>query len=236
MRMWRSKSFTVRSIRVYSYSPKKTIPHWVLVVVLVALFLTHPTAHSQKQPLVLHQDGTYIAIEPYSPSVIRVTLSTLPAKAAAAPGYGVSAQPSSSGWSLKEDSRGHVYTSSNMVLTVEASHPLKPTVNDLQLDKYFNFLSSPRAHITVTTPEGKILVDMLGWSMSKPNDSEGNMQILNDKRPSDEPFYRVGAVFDSPADEHYYGLGQNQEGFLDLRGHAIHCWHNYVAPGGESVC
>ncbi len=53
---------------------------------------------------------------------------------------------------------------------------------------------------------------------------------------SGERTYHVGATFASPAGEHYYGLGQNQEGFLDHRGHPVRCWHNYDAPGGQSVC
>ena len=52
----------------------------------------------------------------------------------------------------------------------------------------------------------------------------------------DDSGYRVSAVFDSPADEHYYGLGQHQQGFLDLRDHRIECWHEYNAIGGETVC
>ena len=32
-----------------------------------------------------------------------------------------------------------------------------------------------------------------------------------------EKTFRVGADFIAPSDEHYYGLGQNQEGILDLR-------------------
>ena len=59
---------------------------------------------------------------------------------------------------------------------------------------------------------------------------------LNDKRPSDPPFYQVGATFVSPDDEHYYGLGQNQEGFLDHRGRRIECWHNYTATAAPSIC
>jgi alpha-D-xyloside xylohydrolase len=81
-----------------------------------------------------------------------------------------------------------------------------------------------------------MLVDMLNWSMLLPNDASGNDEILSNQRPSDDPFYRVGATFASPPDEHYYGLGQNQEGFLDHRGHPVNCWHDYAAPGGESVC
>ena len=37
-------------------------------------------------------------------------------------------------------------------------------------------------------------------------------------------------------DEHYYGLGQQQQGFLDLRDHRIECWHDYDAIGGRDVC
>ena len=39
-----------------------------------------------------------------------------------------------------------------------------------------------------------------------------------------------------PPDEHYYGLGQQQKGWMDLRDHEIHCWHEYSAIGGEDVC
>lgn len=46
----------------------------------------------------------------------------------------------------------------------------------------------------------------------------------------------MSATFDAPADEHFYGLGQQQQGLLDLRGHEIHCWHDYGAIGGENVC
>ncbi len=48
--------------------------------------------------------------------------------------------------------------------------------------------------------------------------------------------HRVMAVFDSLADEHYYGLGQQQKGWMDLRDHEVHCWHEYNAIGGEDVC
>ena len=47
------------------------------------------------------------------------------------------------------------------------------------------------------------------------------------------PFFQVGATFASPKDEHYYGLGQNQEGYLDRRGHVVRCAHDYNAPGGR---
>jgi len=57
-----------------------------------------------------------------------------------------------------------------------------------------------------------------------------------DKPEKGDSGYRVSATFDSPTDEHYFGLGQQQKGDLDLRDHRIDCWHNYDAVGGEDVC
>jgi alpha-D-xyloside xylohydrolase len=205
-------------------------------LLLCALLLEGAMLRGQEARVALTQDGSSIVLEPYAPNIIRVTVSRLKEKAAAPPGYGFTATPSATGWKHELSEQGNLYKSSRLVVTVEGSHPLVPTVNDLQLDKFFGFLSAPRAHITIATPEGKTLVNMLGWSMTAPSDSDGNAQVLNDRRPSDEPFYRVAATFSSPEDEHYYGLGQNQEGYFDYRGHVVNCWHDYFAPGGESVC
>ncbi len=48
--------------------------------------------------------------------------------------------------------------------------------------------------------------------MAVPNYKDRDAGILRERRSSHEPFFRVGATFTSRADEHYYGLGQNQEG------------------------
>jgi len=42
-------------------------------------------------------------------------------------------------------------------------------------------------------------------------------------KPEDLPLYTVGASFRAPEDEHYYGLGQNQEGYLDHRSDSSRC-------------
>ena len=53
---------------------------------------------------------------------------------------------------------------------------------------------------------------------------------------ADPKGHYISATFDSPADEHYYGLGQQQKGWMDLRDHEIRCWHDYKAIGGQDVC
>ncbi|HEX3163022.1 MAG TPA: hypothetical protein VHQ92_10645, partial [Pseudolabrys sp.] len=189
-----------------------------------------------QSPLVLDHNGSTIALEPYAPNIIRVTLSLQRDQALAAPGFGFIAHPAADAWSHQHTDATDTYQSSRMVIRVDASHPggtLPRTIRDIS--KYFNG-STPGAHITITMPGGKKLLEMTGWSMSVPNYKDGNAGILHDKRPSDQDFYQVGANFVSPDDEHYYGLGQNQEGFLDHRGHTVNCWHNYTATGGPSIC
>jgi alpha-D-xyloside xylohydrolase len=185
--------------------------------------------------IVLSRDGATIALEPYAPNIVRVTLSLEKAQALAAPGYGFLAAPNTEGWSRDRNGEGDVYRSARMTVTVADNKPGHPMATQLDIAKYFNG-SAPDAHITVATPDGKTLLELVGWSMSVPNHKDGNAAILNDRRPSDAPFFRVGAIFASPADEHYYGLGQNQEGFLDHRGHTVECWQNYTATGGPTVC
>ena len=68
------------------------------------------------------------------------------------------------------------------------------------------------------------------------DDKDGDSQLNNDRRPQDPPFIRVGATFASPDDEHSYGLGQNQEVYLDHRQHKVECWADYQSAGGPNLC
>ncbi len=42
-----------------------------------------------------------------------------------------------------------------------------------------------------------------------------------------QPSHAVDGVFSSGDDEHYFGLGQHQDGTLDLRGRKLNVWHQY---------
>ena len=193
------------------------------------LLLCCSSLAAQQDRISVERGNSTVALEPYALNIIRVTISRSKDKAVAAPGYGVIATPSSSGWIHDKDGRGDVYRSDRLVVVVADSEAPHFTANDLQLGKFFDLSNEPRERITISTPEGKMLVDLLGWS------TPGNEE-LNTRVPMKEPFSPVDATFASPDDEHYYGLGQNQEGFLDHRSHLINCWHAYSAPGGESVC
>ena len=192
-------------------------------------------ASAQATPVVVDRGGATIALEPYAPNIIRVTLSLNKTSALAPPGFGFVATPAAEGWTHQQSDQGDVYRSPRLIVTVAVDHPGKPMATQVDIGKFFNG-SAPPANISIQTPEGKTLLQMTGWSMSVPNYKDGNAGVLNEKRPSDPPFYQVGASFVSPDDEHYYGLGQYHEGFLDHRGHRVECWHNYTATAGPTVC
>jgi alpha-D-xyloside xylohydrolase len=207
---------------------------YVAAVITALAFFATPAMAAQSQ-MVLNRGGATVVLEPYAPNIIRVTLSMSKQQATAPPGYGFVAKPSAEGWTEEHTEQGDIDRSSRLVVTVGANHPRKPLPTQKDISRYFRG-SVPGVHITIRTPEGKKLLEMTGWSQSVPNHKDGNAGILGDRRPIDLPFFQVGATFVSPPDEHYYGLGQNQEGHLDYRDHTVDCWQNYDAAGGPSVC
>lgn len=208
-----------------------------VVIASSALAATGLLAQNSSQRLELDRRGETIVLEPYASNIVRVTLSLQKQYALAPPGYGIIAKPEAAGWSASKSEQGDVYRSDRMVVTVSperqlARRPPRPGESSI---RYFTS-STPGAHITFRTPQGKMLLDMTGWTQSVPNHKDGNAWLVNDRRPTDPPFYSVSATFAAPDDEHYYGLGENQQGFLDHRGHSVQCWADYTAAAGPSFC
>ncbi|HWF66450.1 MAG TPA: TIM-barrel domain-containing protein, partial [Acidobacteriaceae bacterium] len=212
----------------------------VLCAVLFA-GLCAAAAAAQEGPLVLQRDGRVISLVPYAPNIVRITMSTGKAAATSAPGYGIIARPSTEGWTHERDAEGYdVYRSDRMVVRISpenmpAPKPMSLDALNLQLrKKFFPRVNNPYAphddSISVMRADGELLLRMRNWSMA-PESAE-----VQQSDPIDKGFSRVAAVFDSPDNEHYYGLGQQQKGWMDLRDHEIRCWHDYGALGGEDVC
>jgi alpha-D-xyloside xylohydrolase len=188
------------------------------------------------QKVTVSRGNATVMVEAYAPNIVRVSMSLLKADAVSPPGYGIIAKPLESGWTQETNNTGDVLRSARMVVTVSPEGQKRaPTGTQGDIAKFFNG-STPGVGLTIKTAEGATLLQMQGWQMSVPNHKDGNADRLYDRRPTDPPFYEVGASFASPKDEHYYGLGQNQEGYLDRRGHAVRCAHDYNAPAGQSVC
>jgi alpha-D-xyloside xylohydrolase len=214
---------------------------YIVGAVLVATLLG-VSACPQSGPLVLERDGRVISLVPYAPNIVRVTMSVDRTAATGAPGYGFVATPSAGGWTHEHDAEGDdVFRSAQMVVRIAPGDlPKDKLPQQMPLDAlnmqlrehYFGAGGNPSLHndaLQVTTAEGKALLHMRTWVMA-PERAEGPQMDSGTKS------YRVSAIFDSPSDEHYYGLGQQQKGWMDLRDHQIRCWHDYGAIGGEDVC
>jgi alpha-D-xyloside xylohydrolase len=201
------------------------------------------TVLAQDSKFVLEREGRTIVLEPYAPNILRITLSKDNATATGIPGYGLVGTPSMTGWAHEKDSEGNdVFRSSRLVIQVSADHLPQSRLSqpmpldDLNLslrEHYFGGSGSRHTEdtVSVTTASGKALLNMRNWSMI-PNIPAAEATGATQEGAG----YHVSATFDSPAGEHYYGLGQQQEGNLDLRDHRVRCWHDYSAIGGQNVC
>ncbi len=225
----------------------------VLGALLMAAAFTGATL-AQSGPLVLERGGRVISLEPYAPNVLRVTLGPDRNAVTSAPGYGITARPSAEGWKREHDSEGNdVYRSDRMVVhiapgdlpTEKRPHPMPLDALNLALrNVYFGGgggngpndggRGSHGDSLLVTTAEGKMLLHMRTWMMA-PESAEVAENDTGNAAGSGKG-YRVSSTFDSPDGEHYYGLGQQQKGWMDLRDHEVKCWHDYVAIGGQDVC
>lgn len=205
---------------------------WFLRTALVtgALLVALPIdAQWAENRLVVERGNRTLVIEPYGDGIVRVSMSTDKTAALAAPGYGITALPSANGWTHMTDASGdETLRSAQLVVRIGPSiaraMPLD-ALNQQLRNRYFYDTGDwehPFAdRIAVETPDGRPLLTMRHWRMAPNKGGEAS---------------HVAAVFDAPADEHYFGLGQQQQGFLDLRDHQIKCWHDYNAIGGENVC
>lgn len=196
--------------------------------------------------IIIERNKEAIVLEAYGSNIVRVTLGADKAGALAQPGYGFIAKPAGEGWSHQQTSDGFdVIQSSRLVVRISPGSPPEPTVMPRTpiyqqlIDKHWppgKPWTDENAHndvISIATPKGKPLLTLWKWSMYRNQARSGDN--ITEAHKNLDPGYKVSATFDSPSDEHYYGLGEHQSGPLDLRDRQIKCWPDYQARGGESV-
>lgn len=192
----------------------------LLATSIVALSI--PCSAQQPPVTVLDRDGAWVAVEAFGANVLHVTIAADKAEVLKGSGYGILADHANpGGFQHIGNDKGDLFTSSQMSLHVDpAPPPHVPSVGE----KYFAPQLAP-VSLQVRNGRHELLLSMNGWSMA-PHSVSG------------EKTYQVGASFAAPVDEHFYGMGQNQEstGPLDLRGRTLNCAHWYDAPAGETVC
>lgn len=187
-----------------------------LLLLSSALVATFPAvAHAE----TVKRNGSLVSVEPYAPNIVHVTIALDPTEIDKGAGPGISGKPDRNGWTHRADAKGDHFVSSALSVTVNAQPwPKAPS----QMERYF-VSALPPVSIAINSADGREITRMNGWEMAP--------QTVNGEKT-----FRVGATFADTPDTHYYGLGQNQEGILDLRGRTLDCRHNYDAPAGETVC
>jgi alpha-D-xyloside xylohydrolase len=199
----------------------RLLAHTPVFTALASIFVLSSSALAA--PIAtLDRDGAYVSIEAYGPNVVHVTIAVDKDQVLKGPGYGVLPKNADhTAFRHNGGKDGDVFTSSAMTVRVNPSPP--PSV-PTQGQKYFAPSLAP-VGLQVLNARGETVVSMNGWEMSP--------QTVNTEKT-----FQVGASFSVARDEHYYGMGQNQEslGALDLRGRVLDCKHWYDAPAGETVC
>jgi len=189
----------------------------------LALAISMITLPALAAPIAtLDRNGAWVSVEAYGPNVVHITIAADKAEALKGPGYGILPKNAdNAAFRHSSGKDGDTFASPALNLRVApAPLPRVPSMGE----KYFASQLAPVA-LQVRNARGELVLDMSGWELSP--------QTVNTEKT-----YQAGASFRAPADEHYYGMGQNQEstGPLDLRGKVIDCKHWYDAPAGESVC
>ena len=188
-----------------------------------ALLLTGFGTPALADPIsTLDRDGAWVSVEAYGPNVLHVTIAADKAEALKGPGPGILPDHAdNSAFRQQSADGGDTFVSPAMAMHIDAAPPPRsPSMSE----RYFAPSLAP-VGLQVKNAADETVMKMLGWEMA-PHEVNG------------EKTYQVGVTIDSPADEHLYGMGQNQEsrGPLDLRGRMLECKHWYDAPAGETVC
>jgi alpha-D-xyloside xylohydrolase len=148
---------------------------------------------------LLDRNGSRVAVEPYAPNIVRVTIALDPALASAAPGE------------AQCQARRRRMDASCRCL----GRCLR--LRRADADGRCQALSA-RAHddgalFRALAAAGQPLDQGRGRQPSGAHERLGN-----GPSPSMARTFKVGASFDATPGEHFWGLGQNQEGGFDLRG------------------
>jgi alpha-D-xyloside xylohydrolase len=239
------KFFQRNQIRPFRGITNVMVLAWLLVFLMLPwASCAYADTANQANRFVFERDNRTIVLEPFGPNIIRVTLSSEKRTALAAPGYGIVGTPSIAGWTHELDSAGYdVIRSGRMLVRIAPQN--QPSPQGMPLDELNQSLRKRYFYgdwgrgtyndaISVSSATGKPLLTMWRWAMIPNTSDTASSNPTQQSKP--DAGYRISATFDSPAGEHYYGLGQQQQGFLDLRDHEIKCWHDYGAIGGENVC
>ena len=145
-------------------------PRLVSAGVVFFSLLAAGSVPAQKQIVLDRRDAT-VTLEPYAPNILRITMSLKKDAALAPPGYGITAQPSETGWTYEHTDAVDAYRSDRMTVKMAVPHyGPRNTKYTCDTCQYFSG-STPNVPLSITGVDGKPLLNMQGWSMSVPRSS-----------------------------------------------------------------
>ncbi|EQD62989.1 glycoside hydrolase family 31, partial [mine drainage metagenome] len=180
---------------------------WAAALIAVALVASAAAAQPARAALrtgtirvvpngiVMTRDHTTVLLEPYAANVIRVSISTLKAYALAPPGYGIIAKPDTAGWRYARTATGATYSSPRLSVTIlgPPRHHSPHLLGQRRINQFFSDNGAPRygnVRLRFRLADGRTVLRLEKWVMSRPSYGAGDRDILYDRRPSDPPFYR----------------------------------------------
>src|SRR5207237_6183813 len=116
----------------------------------------------------VERNGSYVAVEPFAPNVVHVTIALEPDLIGKTPNYGIVARSDPAGWSRASGADGDRFSSGAMTLTVDPQP--WPKAPDLSA-RYFA-PSLPPVSLSIGDATGKPIVKINGWEMG-PKAREG---------------------------------------------------------------
>jgi len=105
-------------INMMSIASQVRILTWML-----AGFFGATALIAQGTGITLDREGGAVALEPYAPNILRVTISTLKDQATAGPGYGIVGKPDATGWTHETAEAGDTYKSARIAVFIAAPVP-----------------------------------------------------------------------------------------------------------------
>src|SRR5947208_6600004 len=110
----------------------------------------------------VERNGSYVAVEPFAPNVVHVTIALEPDLIGKTSNYGIIAKSDATGWSRLSGAEGDRFSSGAMTLAVDPQP--WPKAPDLSA-RYFA-PSLPPVSLSVSDAAGKPIVKMIGWEMA----------------------------------------------------------------------
>jgi alpha-D-xyloside xylohydrolase len=142
-------------------------------VAVAALLAGIPALAGAARLATLDRNGSLVAVEPYGPNIVRVTIATEADQIDAPASDGISGKPDPAGWRRSTDAGADTFASAALSVDVAAQPwPKAPS----QMERYF-VPSLPPVSLAIRAADGRVLARMTGWDKA-PQYAAGLIKVV----------------------------------------------------------